>query len=83
MGSASLQTQTTPYLLCEVLSGRICLVNGTQVSGLGCVCLARGLCLFSLPNGPQLSAAAGPELIGSQWPRVEAPFFSAMGQSSA
>lgn len=72
---ASLRTQTTPYLLCEVSSGRIRLVNGTQVSGLDCVCLARGLCLFSLANGPQLSAAAGPELIGSQWAGEEAPLF--------
>lgn len=75
MGCASLQTQTPPYPLCEVLSGRICLVNGTQVSGPGCVCLAGGLCLFSLRNGPQLSTAARPELIGSQWAGVEAPFF--------
>lgn len=74
MGCASLQTQT-PYPLCEVLSGRICLVNGTQVSGLDCVCLARGLCLFSLRNGPQLSAAAWPEIIGSQWAGVEAQHF--------
>lgn len=66
----------TPYPFCEVLSGRICLVNGTQVSGPGvCVCLARGLCLFSLCNGPQLSATTQPELIGSQWAGVEAPFF--------
>lgn len=51
-------------------------MNGTQVSGPGCVCLARGLCLFSLRNGPQLSAAAQPELIGSQWAGMEAPSFS-------
>lgn len=40
MGCASLQTQTPPYPFCEVLSGRMCLVNGTQVSGPGvCVCV--------------------------------------------
>lgn len=76
MGCASLQAQTLPCPVCEVLSGRICLVNGSQVSGLGCVCLARGLCLFSLSNGPQLSAAARTELVGSQWAGVEAPVFA-------
>lgn len=73
MGCTSQQIQTTPYPLCEVLSGRICLVNGTQVSGPRCVCLASGLCLFSLHNGPQLSAVARPELIGSQWAGMEPP----------
>lgn len=48
-------------------------MNGTQVSGQCCVCPARGLCLFSLLNGSKLSAAAPPELIGTQWAGVEAP----------
>lgn len=48
-------------------------MNGTQVSGPRCVCLASGLCLFSLHNGPQLSAVAPPELIGSQWAGMEPP----------
>lgn len=80
MGCASLQTQTAPCPFCEVLSGRICLVNGTQVSGWGggmCARLTRGLCLFSLCNGPQPSAANQPEPIGSQWAGVKAhPPFS-------
>lgn len=83
MGCVSLQAQTPPYPFCEVLSGRICLVNGTQVSGPGRVGLARGLCLFSLCNGPQLSAATQTELIGTQWAGVEAPVFSStVGLSS-
>lgn len=40
--STSLQTQTAVYPLCEVLSGWIEVVNGTQVSGPGCVSPAKG-----------------------------------------
>lgn len=67
VGCARLQIQTSPYPFCEVLSGRRYVVNGTQVSGPSCVCLSKGLCLFSLGNGSQLFASARPELVCSEW----------------
>lgn len=58
--------------LCEVLSVRICVLNGTQVSGTACVFLW-GLCLFFLcVIAP---TTAWPQIIGFQWTEVEAMAF--------
>lgn len=67
----SANTNTTnPF--CEVLSGRICLVNGHRCLGQG-VCAWPEVCVCFLSlMAPQHSATTQPELIDSQWARVEA-----------
>lgn len=81
VGCASLQTQTTPYPLYEALSGRISLVNGTQVSGLGCVCAWPEVCvcflLLMAPKSLLQLDQSSLALNGPGWrPPPAPPFFS-------